>query len=184
MRGERRFAVVDVQGTQVLDAYDALEVVHGGCEGLGHAQVVPASESVAGVEADADAGFVVYQCDGVAEVFEGATEDVASRGHVFEERDDGRGFFVGAVDVGGEVGDGLDFVAVGRVCDARVEVVEFDAKFLTAFEVVDEDVVGLGGAGWVGVGEIDEVGAVRDDVLVLVVGVVFAVGVEAFGCVV
>jgi hypothetical protein len=91
---------------------------------------------------------------------------------------------VGAVDVGGEVGDGLDFVAVGRVCDARVEVIEFDAEFLTAFEVVDEDVVGLGGAGWVGVGEIDEIGAVGDDVLVLVVGVVFAVGVEAFGCVV
>lgn len=76
------------------------------------------------------------------------------------------------------MGDGLWFIAVGGVCHARVEIVEFDAEGFAAFEVVEEGFVGLCGACWVRVGEVDEVGAVGDDVLVLGVGVVGAVCVE------
>jgi hypothetical protein len=63
-----------------------------------------------------------------------------------------------------------------------VEIVEFDAELLTALEVVDEGIVGLCCACWVCVCEVDEVRAVRNDMFVLVVRVVFAVGVKAVGC--
>lgn len=61
---------------------------------------------------------------------------------------------------------------------ARVEVVESDAQALAAVQVVDEGGVGLRGLVRLGLREVHEVGAVRQDVLGCGVGVGFAVGVE------
>lgn len=77
------------------------------------------------------------------------------------------------------MGYGFGFVAVGRVGHPRVEIVQFDAECLATLEVVEEGVVGLRGARWVCVSQVDEVRAVRDDVGVGTVVVVLAVGVEA-----
>lgn len=86
-----------------------------------------------------------------------------------------------AVDVAGQVRDGFAFVSICRVCHAWVEVVEFDAEFLAALEVVDEGVKGLFRTGWVCVCKIDQVGAVWYNMFVLIVRVVLTVGVEAIG---
>ena len=76
------------------------------------------------------------------------------------------------------MGDCFGSVAICGVRDAWVEVVELDAESFAALEIVEESVVGLGCAGLVCVGEVDEVAAVGDDVFGLVVGVVFTVRVE------
>lgn len=60
-----------------------------------------------------------------------------------------------------------------------MEIVEFDAEFLAALEVVHEGVVGLFCTGWVCMSKIDQVGAVWYDMFVLVVRVVLAVGMES-----
>jgi hypothetical protein len=60
-----------------------------------------------------------------------------------------------------------------------VKIVELDAEFLAALEVVDEGVKGLFCACWVCVCKIDQVRAVWDDMFMLVVRVMLAVGVEA-----
>jgi len=60
-----------------------------------------------------------------------------------------------AVDVGREMSDG--FWAVSALVRARVKVVEGNAEFLAALQVVEEGVVGLLRAIFVGVGEVDEV---------------------------
>ena len=63
-------------------------------------------EGVAGVEADADAGAVLDLVDDGVEVGEGGADDGAGAGHVFEEGSYGRGGAVGAVEGGGDAGDG------------------------------------------------------------------------------
>ena len=60
-----------------------------------------------------------------------------------------------------------------------MEVVESDPEGFAAFEVVDETVVRLCDPGWVCVRQVDQVASVRHNVLVLLISVVFALGVEA-----
>lgn len=83
------------------------------------------------------------------------------------------------VEIFGEMGDGGGFIAVGRVGYARVEVVELDAQLLAAFEVIYEGLIGLRCACLVRVRKVDQIRAVGDYVLVLIVCVVFAICVEA-----
>jgi hypothetical protein len=136
---------------------------------------------MAGVQADSHAGFVVYKRDGVAEIFESAAEDVATCCHILEQRDDSGSLLVSAIDVAGQVRDGFAFVAVRGVRHTWVEIVELDTEFLAAFEVVDEGIVGLCCACRVCVCQIDQVGPVWDDMFVLVIRMVLAIGVEAIG---
>lgn len=72
---------------------------------------------------------------------------------------------------------GLSVSACG-IGDAGVEVVEFDAESLTTLQVIEKSIIGLLRASFVCVREIDEVRAVRYDVLRLVVGVGLAVGMK------
>lgn len=64
---------------------------------------------------------------------------------------------------------------------AGVEVVQRDAELVATRQIIEEGVVGLGRAGNVGVREVDEVGAVRDDVRACGVGVRGAGGLEEGG---
>lgn len=155
---------------------------------------------MAGVQADADARFVVHEGDDVAEVFEGRADHVAGAGHVFQDRFYVRGGGEGAVERGGDaryggragvwagcagaggrewglvgVVEGWMDGGMGRVdCGGQkvdwdgygLEVVEFDAEGFAAVEVVEEGGVGLLGFGWVFLREVDEVGAVGEDVTV------------------
>ena len=139
------------------------------------------------VQADAYARFVVHEGDDVAEVFEGGADDGVGAGHVFEHGFDGFGGGEGAVERAGDAGYGGG-AGVGAGCagagwgrgsvswgwgerggggrEYGLEVVEFDAEGFAAVEVVEEGGVGLLGFGWVGLGEVDEVGAVGEDVAV------------------
>lgn len=59
-----------------------------------------------------------------------------------------------------------------------MEIIELDAEGVAALEVVEEVSVGLGGFFGVCLGQVDEVGAVGEDVLALCVGVFGGGGVE------
>jgi len=154
---ERGFAVVDVQGFQVLESNHLVELGHCGSVGFRRAQVVASSKDVACVETDADARLVLYAVDDCCEVLEGAADGVTLRGHGLEDCDDGAagGVAVGLVDVVGDVADA--FFAGGSIGVAGVEVVELDAERVAAREIVQEGVVGLLLAFCVGMGEVDEV---------------------------
>lgn len=65
-----------------------------------------------------------------------------------------------------------------------MEVVELDAQSLAALQVVEEAVVGLLCACFVRMCEIDQIAAMRDNVLRLVVRMRGAIGVERGACVV
>lgn len=155
MRGEWSFAVVHVQGPEVLDTYGAFELFHGCRKGLGRAKVVAASESVAGIETDSDTSLVVDQCDCVAKVFERAAQNIATSRHVLKQRDYCRRFGMRAIYVARKMSNRLGFIAVCRVCHARVEVIELDAESFASFEVIDKCIVGLRRAGRISVRKID-----------------------------
>lgn len=56
---------------------------------------------MAGIETYPDARFVGDESDSVAEVFEGAADDVAASGHVLQKCDNSGGLAVCTIDVGG-----------------------------------------------------------------------------------
>lgn len=60
-----------------------------------------------------------------------------------------------------------------------MEVVQLDAEGIAALQVVDEVGVGLVGLGGVRLRQVDEVGAVGEDVLALCIGVFGGGGVES-----
>ncbi len=128
------------------------------------------------IEAHAHAIFSANQSDDISEVFEGAADRIAACRHGLEQSNDIARLGVRAVDVGREVSDG--FRAVAALVCAGMEVVQGYAELFAASQVVEKGVVGLLRAVFVGVGEVDEVRAVRDDVVVRVVGVSFATGEE------
>ena len=103
---ERGFGIIKVQRAQVFHADDGIESIEGVFESVRGAEIVARRERVACVDADADAGFIVDLGDYVAEVFEGAANDVATTGHVLEDRFDGFGSCVGVVEGCGYPGDG------------------------------------------------------------------------------
>ena len=136
-----------------MHTYDAVELFDGGAEGCWSAKVVACGEGVAGIEADADSGFVLNLFYDVAEVFKGVANDVSGPCHVLEQGFDGLRLFVRAIE---SIGDSRK-AGLARVgaCVAGVEVVELDAQAVAAFEVVDEGVVGLGGFVLLGLCEVD-----------------------------
>ena len=120
---------------------------------------------VAGVKANADATLVVHEGDDVAQVFKRRAHHVAAPGHGFQHGRHGLRGGVGAVEGGGDAGDGRGAGAAAG--PAWVEVVESDAEGFAAFEVIEEGGVGLSGFVLVFLGEVDEVGAVGEDVTVV-----------------
>lgn len=136
-------------------------------------------EKVACVDADADAGFVLRGDEGDygGEVGEGGADEGGGTGHGFEEGGYVGGGGEGAVQSRGYAGDGGGAGSVVR--PPRVEIVELDAQCFAAVEVFDEAIVGLFRLVRILLREVDEVGAVWDDVSCGVVFVLDAVCFEA-----
>ena len=162
--GEGGFGVVEMQGTEVGEADYRVELGEGGLEGGGGAKVVAGGESVASVETDADARFVLDLRDDVADVLKGQAYDVAACGHVLEDGDHGAGFLVRTIQTFCYARDGFCTRMWSRV--SGVEVVELYSKRITTFEVVEEGGIGLFGLIELCLGKIDEIGAVRENMLV------------------
>ena len=158
---EGRFAVVQVERAEVFQPDYLLEIVQRLFEGGRCPQIVSRGVDVAGIEADADPFLVIHEGDDVPQVFKRGADDVAAARHGFEDGRDASGGCVGAVESFGYAGDGGG--AGVAACPARVEVVESDAKGFAAAEVVEEGVVGLGSFSSVFLGEVDEIGAVGED---------------------
>jgi hypothetical protein len=154
---ERRLAVVDVKGLEVLEANDLVELGHGCGICFRSAEVVACGKDVAGVKAYTDTILVVDKPDDLGKVGETATDSIALCSHSLEYSDNftaGR-VIVGLVDVGC---NGADAVFARRgVRIAGVEVVELDAQGVAAREVIEERVVRLLLALGVGMGEVDKV---------------------------
>ena len=159
---EGRFAVIQVERAEVFQPDYLLEIIQRLFESRRFPQIVSCGVDVAGIETDADPLLVIYEGDDVAQVFERGADDVAAARHAFEDGRDGSGGRVGAIEGFGYAGDGGG--AGVATSPARVEVVESDAEGFAAAEVVKEGIVGLGGFFGVFLGEVDEVGAVGEDV--------------------
>ena len=153
-----------MQGAEVGEADYGVELGEGGLEGGGGAKVVAGGEGVASVETDADARFVLDLRDDVTDVFKGRADDVAACGHVLEDGDHGAGFLVRTIQTFRYAGDGFCTGMRSRV--SGVEVVELDSERIATFEVVEEGGVGLFGLIGLCLGQIDEIGAVRENMLV------------------
>ena len=158
---EGRFAVIQVERAEVFQPDYLLEIIQRLFESRRFPQVVPRGVDVAGIETDADPFLVIDEGDDVAQVFERGADDVAAARHGFEDGRDGSGGRVGAIEGFGDAGDGGG--AGVAACPARVKVVESDAEGFAAAEVVEEGIVSLGGFFGVFLGEVDEVGAVGED---------------------
>ena len=159
---EGRFAVIQVERAEVFQSDYLLEIVQRLFESRRFPQIVPRGVDVAGIETDADPFLVIYEGDDVAQVFERGADDVTAARHGFEDGRDGAGGCVRAVEGFGDAGNGGG--AGVAACPAWVEVVESDAEGFAEAEVVEEGVVCLGGSIGVCLGEVDEVGAVGEDV--------------------
>ena len=159
---EGRFAVIQVERAEVFQPDYLLEIIQRLFESRRVPQIVPRGVDVAGIETNADPFLVIYEGDDVAQVFERGADDVAAARHGFEDGRDGAGGCVRAVKGFGYAGNGGG--AGVAACPAWVEVVESDAEGFAAAEIVEEGVVCLGGSFGVFLGEVDEVGAVGEDV--------------------
>ncbi|KAJ6445551.1 checkpoint protein kinase (SldA) [Purpureocillium lavendulum] len=180
---EWRLAVVDCAGLEVFGADGVVEGIHGLAEGIGGAQVVAGGEGVARVDTDTYAVLVINEGDDVPEVLPRGADDVAGAGHVLQHRHDRLRVAVGPVELGGDAGNGGGAGVAER--RPRVEVVQADAELLAAAQVIDEAGVRLRGLCGVRLGQVDEVGAVRQGVLGGAVAVLLAVVGEEFarlGC--
>lgn len=176
VRAKGRLAVVEVEGFQVLEPDDLVKLLHRLGEGLGRPQVITGREGVARVDAHAHPALVLDVADDVAQLLEPGPDHVAAAAHVLDQRDDRLGRLVRPVELRGDpLRRRLHGVAARG---ARVEVVQPDAEVLAPLEVVDEVVVRLVGFGLVRLREVDEVRAVRQDVLGRLVAVLLQVGVE------
>lgn len=164
MAVEGRFAVVQVKRAEVFHPHRFVKVVHCLFESVGFPEIISRSVDVTCVQTYADTFLVVYEGDDVAQVFEGGANYVAPTCHGFEDRRYGLGGCVGSVESFGYTGDGRGSRMAAS--PARVEIVKSDAERFAAVEIVQEGIVGLGGLFGVFLGEVDEVGAVRQDMTV------------------
>jgi len=128
------------------------------------------------IEAHAHAILSSNESNDIAQVFERAANGIAACRHGLKESNHTTRLGVRAIDVGREVSDGIRAVAA-LVC-AGMEVVQGYAELFASLQVVEEGVVGLLRAVFVGMGEVDEVRAVGHDVVSWVVGVSLATGEE------
>ncbi len=67
---EGALGIVEMHAAQILKTDDAFEGGEGFFAGFGAAQVVAGGESMAGIDADADAGFIFHTVDDGREVLE------------------------------------------------------------------------------------------------------------------
>lgn len=78
--------IVEVHAAQILKADDTVEVGKGLLAGFGAPQVVAGGEGVAGIDADADTGFIFHAIDDGREMLELKAEVAATAGGVFRSR--------------------------------------------------------------------------------------------------
>lgn len=126
---------------------------------------MPGRERMAGIETHADPTLILYKGDNIAQVLEARTNHIVRAGHILQHGRDGAGH--GGVRAVERVRDARDRLRPRRPdAVARVEVVQPDAERGAPAQVVDEGGVGFGGHVGVVLREVDEVGAVRQDVSV------------------
>lgn len=154
---------------EIFHADSVVERLHRLGKGPGRPEVVARREAVARVDADSHPRLVLDALDDVPELLEPAADDVPRTRHVLQHRDDLLGPLVGPVQHLGYPRARLPHVRPAAA--PRVEVVQAYPQLVAPPQVVQEVLEGLLSLGVVGLGEVDEVAAVREGVLCRVVGV-------------
>lgn len=133
------FGIVEVHAAQPLEADDAVEFSKDSFGAGSGAQVVSAGKGVTGVDADTDAGLVLYFVDDGGKVFEAETQIGALAGGVFDNGSDAAGVIEGDVDGFGDELEAGCFVDLFEVA-AGVKVELFELELFTAFHFVVESI--------------------------------------------
>ena len=147
---------------QIAESDDALQFGKGGLAGLLGPQVVPGGEGVTGIDAYADAGFVLHAVDQIAQVFESESEIGTLPGGVFDDGRDAARLFERKVD---RCGDTVETLLLGDLFQMapRMEVQAVESEQFAAFHLVDECLPGLFERFGFGMPEVDQIGVVGQD---------------------
>ena len=155
--------------SEILQANDLVKRFHRLCKGLWGPEVVASREGVARVNADAHPRLIVHISDDIPEVLEFASNNIARPCHVLQHRDNLVRLLMCAVQHLRDPPARLPHVCAPRA--PGVEVVQANSQLIAPLQVVQEAVVCLAGLGSIRLREVDEIAAVREDVLGRVVGV-------------
>lgn len=162
VRAEGALGVVEVHAAEVGEADDLIEAIEEGAEGIGFADVEAGGESVGGVDAKANTRLVLDPGDNARELLGLRAEVGALTGGILDDHGDALGFGEGAVDtLGHAVAGGLG----GELFEvrARVEVEAVEPEGLAPMEFIKEGGHTLRVHFGLGVGQVNQVAGVGED---------------------
>ena len=159
---KRTLGIIQVHAAQILEADDTLEVGKGLLAGFGAAQVIAGSERVAGIDADADAGFIFHAVDNRREVLELKAEVAALAGGVFDHRGDAFGLRQRDIDRFGDARQARLLRDLLQMT-AGVEVEQRQPQLLAAGHLINEGITGFFQRLFHRMAEVNQVAVVRQD---------------------
>ncbi|KFY83324.1 hypothetical protein V500_10095 [Pseudogymnoascus sp. VKM F-4518 (FW-2643)] len=160
-----------MQRAQVVRADDVIKLLHRLCERLGCAKIIPSCEGVARIYAHPHALLVVHEGNHIPQILKARAYYVPGASHILKQRNNGFRRLVRAIQHLRDPSNRLLPWISPRI--PGVEIIQPDAKGFAPREVVEETRVRLLCLLRVGLREVDEVGAVGEDVSGWVVGVLF-----------
>src|SRR5690554_470679 len=119
--GEFALGVVEVHGTQVVEAHHLAQLVQRGGTCLGSAQVVAGGEGVTGIDTHSYSGFIIDLFNDFSQVLEAPAQVGALPRRVLDYRDNVFGFGQGKIDRFGDAAETIAFADLLEVA-TRVKV--------------------------------------------------------------
>lgn len=156
------FGIVEVHAAQILKADDTVEVGKGLLAGFGAPQVVAGGKGVAGIDADADTGFIFHAIDDGREMLELKAEVAALAGGVFDHGGDAFGLGQRDIDRFGDARQALLLRDLLQMA-AGVEVEQRQPQLLAAGHLIDEGITGFFQRFFHRMAEVNQVAVVRQD---------------------
>ena len=151
-----------MHSTQVFKAHNALELIKRVFCCLGGAQVITGGKRVAGINAHADAGFVLHAVDNRRQMFELKAEVAALTSGVLNHRRHAFGFIQSDVNGLGNARQAGMFVDLHQMA-ARMEVQQRQPQLFAALHFIQKRLAGFFQRFFNRVTEVDQVAVVGED---------------------
>ena len=151
-----------MESFQVLDADNLVKPLHRLRKCLRTPQVIACSKSVAGINTNPNPLLISHPCDDIPQIFPSRAHNVPLARHILQHSNHMLARLVPLVQPLRDPRDSLSPRLATRV--SRVEVVQAYTERVAALQVVDEVGQRLRRLGCVFLRQVDQVGAVREDV--------------------
>ena len=161
---EAFFGVVEMESLQVRKPNDVVEIPEGLFVAFFRFDVIAGCIAVAGVEANADARFVIHQVDDLPELLETVADGTALAGRVLDHGRHALGILQHFVDGFGDDFYALFFGDLVKV-RSRVEVQHLQPELLAALHFVQQRFARFAEHLPVRAAGVDEIAVVRHDVI-------------------